>query len=96
MKNLFNLLVFNSSKTQLTADMKADYFYDLGVDFANSGKYDEALNCYDKAIDFRPNDNEAWNNKGMVLYELGNYSEGIKCFDRAIELKPFEKGSWYN
>ena len=33
----------------------------------NLGKYEEAIKCYDKAIEIDPNYADAWNNKGLAL-----------------------------
>ena len=50
------------------------------------GKYDEAIKCYDKAIEIDPNDADVWNNKGLALNSLGNNDEAKKCYDRSREL----------
>ena len=40
-----------------------------------SGYNNEAIECYDKAIEINPQDDDAYNNKGLSLYHLGNYNE---------------------
>ena len=50
------------------------------------GKYDEAIQCYDKAIEIDANYADAWNNKGNALDNLGKYDEAIQCYDSAIEI----------
>ena len=49
-------------------------------------KLEEALECYDKAIELNPKDLKTWHNRGVVLVELGDYHTAIKCCDKAIEL----------
>jgi superkiller protein 3 len=44
--------------------------------------------AYDRALQIKPNDYEAWNNRGNALFNLGRYEEAITCYDRAIEIKP--------
>ena len=39
----------------------------------NQGHYDQAIECYDKAIELDSNYKDAWNNKGIVLEIQGNY-----------------------
>ena len=36
-------------------------------------EYDEAIECYDKALEINPNHADALNNKGMSLHEVGKY-----------------------
>jgi tetratricopeptide (TPR) repeat protein len=67
-----------------------------GVALLNLGNYEEAIKCYDKAIEIEPNNAEAWNNKGIVLGRLSNYEEAIACYDKAIELNPTDGRAWYN
>ncbi len=37
----------------------------------NLGKHEEAIPCFDKAIEIEPNHAKAWNNKGYTLNNLG-------------------------
>jgi len=60
------------------------------------GKYEEAIKCYDKAIEIDPNNSVVWNNKGLALYFLGKYDEAIKCYDKAIEIDPNDADVWNN
>ncbi|MGB6590948.1 MAG: tetratricopeptide repeat protein [Candidatus Nitrosopolaris sp.] len=34
------------------------------------GKYNEAVECHDKALEIDPNNDGAWNTKGLALYNL--------------------------
>jgi len=60
------------------------------------GKYDEAIECYDKAIEIDPNNPVVWNNKGLALYHLDKHEEAIKCYDKAIEIDPNDADTWNN
>ena len=68
------------------------------VDLHKAGKYKEALENYNKAIDTEPLDGRAWLNKGSLLVELKNYEEAVKCFDRVIDIAPkmVGGGAWGN
>ncbi|MDI6642086.1 MAG: tetratricopeptide repeat protein, partial [Elusimicrobiota bacterium] len=65
------------------------------------GKYEEAIKCYDKAIEINPKHYKFYCNKGVALDELGKYEEAIACYDKAIEINPqcyeayFNKGNAY-
>ena len=60
------------------------------------GKYDEAIECYDKAIEIDPDSSVVWNNKGLALNALGKYEEAIACYDRVIEIDPQDADAWNN
>ena len=66
----------------------ANAYCDKGKSLADLGRYDEAITCYDKAIELKPDFDLAHRDKGLALANLGRYDDAIKCCDKAIELKP--------
>ena len=76
------------------ADLAEQYYGD-GVNFSNAGQYSEALASYDKAVFIRPNNADAWLNRGAVLENLGRYSEAIESYDKAAALQPASAEAWY-
>jgi len=52
------------------------------------GKYEEAIECYEKALEIDPKFVKAWNNKGLALNGLGKYEEAIECYEKALEIDP--------
>jgi len=59
-----------------------------GVDLYNLGKYEEAIEWYNKAITIDPNFLKALINKGLALQNLGKYQEAIDCYDKVLVLDP--------
>ena len=51
-------------------------------------EHDEALECYNKALEIDPDYISAWNNKGYPLYGLDRYEAAIECYDTALEIDP--------
>jgi len=39
-------------------------------------------------LKIKPDDHEAWNNRGIALGNLGRYEEAIASFDEALKIKP--------
>jgi tetratricopeptide (TPR) repeat protein len=60
----------------------------------NAQKYEEAIVCYDKAIELDPQNDRAWSHKGKTLRYFGRSEEAIACYDKAIELNPQNDWAW--
>ena len=72
----------------MTDSQNATTRYDEGLVLNNQGKYDEAIQAYDKAIEINPQYAVAWNYKGIALYNQHMYDEAIQACDKAIEIDP--------
>ncbi|NJM90629.1 MAG: CHAT domain-containing protein [Hydrococcus sp. RU_2_2] len=59
-------------------------------------QYEEALKSFDKAIEFRADDDSAWYNRGIALGYLKRYKNALASFDKAIEFKPDNDSAWNN
>ncbi|MHA1271497.1 MAG: tetratricopeptide repeat protein [Candidatus Helarchaeota archaeon] len=68
-----------------------DAWNNKGVALDDQGKYEEAIECYERALEIDPNDKDAWNNKGVALRKQGKYEEAIECYERALEIDPNDK-----
>jgi tetratricopeptide (TPR) repeat protein len=64
----------------------ANEFVTKGDALGRSGRYNEAIQAYDKAIEIDPKLAIAWSNKGNVLGRSGRYNEAIQACDKAIEI----------
>jgi tetratricopeptide (TPR) repeat protein len=84
-----NSIVANNSKYSVAYYNKASALADLG-------KYEEAIEAYDKAIAIDPNYAAAHYNKGNDLYYLGKYEEAIESYDKAIAINPNYTAAHYN
>ena len=63
---LLTLLILFISCDSKQKHIAAEYI-NKGIDLDKSGKYEDAIDCYGKAIEIKPDDYVAWNNKGAVL-----------------------------
>jgi Flp pilus assembly protein TadD len=48
-----------------------------GISRGNEGRYREAILCFDKAIEIKPNYALAWSEKGFSLRNLGRNEEAV-------------------
>lgn len=58
-----------------------------GNEFYLAKNYAKALEAYDEAITLNPNYAEAYNERGIVKYELGQYAEAVSNYTMAIKLR---------
>lgn len=67
-----------------------------GTSFLILHRYNEALKCFNQAIEILPLFAKAWNNKGSALSSLGRTEEALQSWRKAIELDPQLARAWYN
>jgi tetratricopeptide (TPR) repeat protein len=62
--------------------------FNSGEEKAHSGKYEEAIIDYDKAILLDPKNAEYYCRRGIANYELKYFSKALKDFNTSIVLNP--------
>jgi len=77
-------------------DLEALELSNKGVALYNLDRTDEALDCFDKALDINPLLAEAWNNKGGTLRNFGRSEEVLDCYDKALDINPRYADAWNN
>ena len=77
-----------STLSYIVANTKVEIgpFKDKGTALLNSGKYNESIAYFDKALTINPNDVMALNSKGLALYRLGEYNGSISYFNKALAI----------
>ena len=74
----------------------ADFWHKKGVSLAALKQYEEAIGCYDRALQIDPRYTFAWIGKGVALAELGHDEEAIGCYDKALAINPRDDTAWSN
>ena len=71
-------------------------WFNKGYALDELGRYDEAIQNYDRVLELDDKYVYAWNGKGSALYNLGKYKEAIHLYDKAIEIDGKHASAWYN
>jgi tetratricopeptide (TPR) repeat protein len=95
--NAFLEKVCEQKTIDFEENIEAETWFNWGYDFFENKKYNQAITCYQKSIDIKPDFYEALNNIGSVYNdELSEYEKAISYFQKACESEPDVYQAWYN
>jgi tetratricopeptide (TPR) repeat protein len=57
-------------------------------------RYEEAIASFDRAIQIRSDEYQAWYFRGWALVQLRRNDEASACFDKVIQIKPDYRLGW--
>ncbi|NJN85911.1 MAG: tetratricopeptide repeat protein [Leptolyngbyaceae cyanobacterium SL_7_1] len=66
-----------------------------GDELFHQQRYQEAIACYDKALQSTPDDYMLWFKRGMALDNLHVYDEAIDSYSKVIQLRPDDYLAWF-
>lgn len=75
-------------------DEDAERWYHRGLALCITGCFNDAVVCYDKALERSPNDPILWKRKGFALIKAGRYDEAAACYDKALAVNPGDPTAW--
>ncbi|MEE8472459.1 MAG: tetratricopeptide repeat protein [Dehalococcoidia bacterium] len=70
-------------------------WFDKGVAARNERKYEEALDCFAKALEEDSRNANAWYRYAEALALCQRYEESIDSCDRALEIDPSPAATWF-
>ena len=68
-------------------------YVNRGTAYTHKGKYDRAIQDYDKAIELNPNHAEAYSNRGIAFLRKSEYDSAIQDFEKTLEIDPAHKNA---
>ncbi len=70
---------------------KGTVFSELYIMTKSTQAFNDALQCFDEALQIDPNSTYALSNKGHLLADNSKESEALQCYDKIIQLEPDNK-----
>jgi tetratricopeptide (TPR) repeat protein len=90
-KDALALLTSKSAPAWRSDNAEAMKYFSEAEKFYSTGKYQEAIAGYGKAIEADPKFAKAWVYMGDAYLGIGNSEKGIECYRKAIELNPKDR-----
>ncbi len=79
----------------LRVETDAKLEYNKGIDYYNAGQFDQAVDCFRKAIDLEPDYVDAYYNLGMTFDYLKQYEASVSMFKELLIRKPEDYDAIY-
>ncbi|MCT7961749.1 glycosyltransferase 61 family protein [Laspinema sp. D1] len=76
--------------------ISADFFLDLGSEFAEYNQIDEAIICYNQALKIDQNHTKSYLNLGVMWRKKGELSKAIAFYQQALALQPNLHSAYFN
>jgi tetratricopeptide (TPR) repeat protein len=73
------------------ADMKADDLVESGRAAANNGNLEVAIALLKRATEVDPKNKYAWNNLGLVYFQMRQDEPAIAAFQKQLEVNPYDE-----
>jgi len=64
------------------------YYCNYGLALAGLRRFDEAIECYDRALLLRPSYTEAQFNRSVAIQTLGRFSEALESYECVLKISP--------
>lgn len=72
------------------------YWGDKAIEFKRNGQYEDAINCYEKLLEYNSRDAYALTMIGSCYSELGQFEEALRYVDKALDINPNDSFFCYN
>jgi Flp pilus assembly protein TadD len=79
-----------------SADMKADELLESAKAAADNGNLPLAEALLKRATDVDPKNKFAWNNLGLIYFQMRQDDQAISCFQKQIEVNPYDEFAYNN
>jgi len=89
---MLGLLLF----TGAVAQENGEFYYKQGLEKAEAGDLERALELFDKSISIKGDEYVAWYNRGIVKSMMGRFEDALVDLEQTIKLNPTYKKAYLN
>ncbi|ACK72323.1 TPR repeat-containing protein [Gloeothece citriformis PCC 7424] len=93
-QEIVKVLISQFQQVQKPPTPTVDEWFQRGLDYADIANWEEAIACWDEALELDPDLSHTWHNRGMALAHLGRLDEALADMDQAIKLDPEDYELW--
>ncbi|HEY5001647.1 MAG TPA: tetratricopeptide repeat protein, partial [Ktedonobacteraceae bacterium] len=86
------VLTTSPTSTHPKPQKKKGHWLDEALAHHQAKRYQEALQAYERAIQFNRSDTQAYHGKGDILWYLNHYEEALAAYQMAVSLAPNNAG----
>ena len=83
------------NQDEIEKSLQQGHWMEAGIAHSQAGRYAEALDAFDRALQLNPAYAQAYAYKGDALTHLKRYEEALIAYDRALDLKPNDSANWH-
>ncbi|BBC23771.1 tetratricopeptide repeat protein [Pseudanabaena sp. ABRG5-3] len=69
--------------------------YQKGLALADTNNYEDAIDCFDKAIKHKPDFFDAWCSRAYLEKEEGDWEISLQNYNKALEIDPSSAEIWF-
>jgi tetratricopeptide (TPR) repeat protein len=82
--------------THCHAQETGEFYYKQGLEKAQTGELEKAIELFDKSIELKGDEYLAWYNRGIVKIMLGRYEDAYMDLEKTIQLNASYKKAYLN
>ena len=85
-----------TTPTALAQQLGQIHWREKGQQLLKAESWQQAIDCFQQALQFQPLDRGIWQSYCLALDRLGRYSDVIAAYDQALKFHPKDATFWYN
>jgi protein O-GlcNAc transferase len=94
--SLINKAIENNPENPVYCNNLAKAYNNMGNVFRGQSKLNEAISCYQQALQLKPAYPAAYNNMGNAFQDQGKWDQAMSCYQKAVQLKQDFAEAYYN
>lgn len=72
------------------------YYLNYGIELTNKGKFEEAIDEFDKSLEIKSDSALTYFSKGIAYHNLNKLEDAYECYTKAIDCNPQMIDAYYN